>query len=76
MTASTCMDCKGPCTPKGDPKSHGICDHCMAIRYPAWPSSQRHDEAMRRGAAAFNRGPAAQLARIDDAIVAILAVRP
>ncbi len=65
MTASTCMDCGGPCTPKGDPKSHGICDHCIAKRYPHWPNSIRHQEAMRRGAAAMVRGRDAQIARLE-----------
>ena len=63
---SICMDCHGPCTAGADFRSHGICDHCLAARYPAWPASRRHAESMRRGADAFVRGPAAQRARLEE----------
>ena len=66
MTASICMDCGGPCTAHGHPLSHGLCDHCQAKRYPNWPSSKRHAEAMSRGAEAFKRGRAEQIKRLDS----------
>jgi hypothetical protein len=65
MSFSACAYCGGHCTPHGDPDSHGICDHCLAEKYPAWPASKRHADAMRRGAEAFARGPVEQLKRLE-----------
>lgn len=65
MSFSACAYCGGYCTPHVDPKSHGICDHCLEKEAPEMPQSKRHAEAMRRGAAAFVRGPVEQLKRLD-----------
>lgn len=71
MTASICMDCQGPCTAHGHPKSHGLCEHCLAKRCPNLPKSIRHMDAMRRGAEAFARGRFAQVGRIEAMIAEV-----
>lgn len=64
MPMSVCAYCGGYCTPNGDPKSHGICDHCLEKKCPNLPKSRRHADAMRRGAEAFKRGREAQMYRL------------
>lgn len=66
MSFSACAYCGGYCTPHGDPKSHGICDHCLEKAAPEMPQSKRHAEAMRRGAEALARGPVDQLRRLAN----------
>jgi hypothetical protein len=51
---------------KGEKNSHGICRDCLSLVSPNNPTSIRHREAMRRGAAALERGRLAQLKRLDD----------